>query len=222
MLNGVPVVDHSRNSNSFLDSKHFVYSTCQKCFVNANHDDCKTKLLKEVNSCAKIQSPKSKNNIKPTKSIPNVNKHKRWISKGYRFSPNQSFAMHEKLNTPRSYLRWKPTGRIFKIVGLRWIPTGKMFTDNTTKVDSEPPNGLNDDITNPYERDRTLNVSAGPGPRLLTPGYISSRLIQNPVSPTPYVLPSKKDYEILFQPLFDEYFIPPPRTISLDPVAVAA
>ncbi|GJS22489.1 hypothetical protein Tco_0451121 [Tanacetum coccineum] len=36
-----------------------------------------------------------------------------------------------------------------------------MFTDNTTKVDSEPPNGSNDDITNPYECDQTLNVSAG-------------------------------------------------------------
>ncbi|GKD52096.1 hypothetical protein Tco_1281072, partial [Tanacetum coccineum] len=33
---------------------------------------------------------------------------------------------------------------------------------------------------------------------------------------TPYVPPSKKDYEILFQPLFDEY-----RDVSLDPVAVA-
>ncbi|GJQ99053.1 hypothetical protein Tco_0522038 [Tanacetum coccineum] len=61
--------------------------------------------------------------------------------------------------------RWKPTGRIFKIAGLRWIPTGKMFTDNTTKVDSEPPNGSNADITNPYKCDQTLNVSAGPVPQ---------------------------------------------------------
>ncbi|GJU21093.1 hypothetical protein Tco_1154435 [Tanacetum coccineum] len=71
----------------------------------------------------------------------------------------KSSAVHEK-TSPRSCLRWKPTGRIFKTIGLRWIPTGKMFTDITTKVDSEPPNGLNDDITNPYECDQTLNVSA--------------------------------------------------------------
>ncbi|GJX37945.1 hypothetical protein Tco_0251248 [Tanacetum coccineum] len=38
----------------------------------------------------------------------------------------------------------------------------ELFTDYTTKVDSEPPNGSNDDITNPYECDQTLNVSAGP------------------------------------------------------------
>ncbi|GJV03899.1 hypothetical protein Tco_1337468, partial [Tanacetum coccineum] len=79
------------------------------------------------------------------------------IAIGQRFSPKKSSAVHEKPNTPRSCLRWKPTGRIFKIAGLRWIPTGKMFTNNTTKVDSEPPNGSNDDITNPYECDQTLN-----------------------------------------------------------------
>ncbi|GJZ49477.1 hypothetical protein Tco_0603667 [Tanacetum coccineum] len=77
------------------------------------------------------------------------------------FSLNKSSAMHEKPHTPRSCLRWKPTGRIFKTVGLRWIPTGKMFTDSTTNVDSEPLNGSNDDIANPYECDQTLYFSAG-------------------------------------------------------------
>ncbi|GJZ82698.1 hypothetical protein Tco_0647871 [Tanacetum coccineum] len=48
---------------------------------------------------------------------------------------------------------------------LKKIPTGKMFTDNITKVDSEPPNGSNDDITNPYECDQTLNVSVGHAPQ---------------------------------------------------------
>ncbi|GJS03203.1 hypothetical protein Tco_0319711 [Tanacetum coccineum] len=79
---------------------------------------------------------------------------------GQRFSLNKSSAVHEKPHTPRSYLRWKPTGRIFKTVSLRWIPTGKVFIDSTTKVDSEPPNGSNDDITNPYECNQTLYVSA--------------------------------------------------------------
>ncbi|GJR45349.1 hypothetical protein Tco_1313452 [Tanacetum coccineum] len=45
-------------------------------------------------------------------------------------------------------------------------------------------------------------------------------LVQNIPSPTPYVSPSKKDYEILFQPLFNEYFSPPPRTVSPDPEVV--
>ncbi|GJQ98405.1 hypothetical protein Tco_0009544 [Tanacetum coccineum] len=53
------------------------------------------------------------------------------------------------------------TGKIFTTLGLKWIPTGKLFDSCTSKVDSEPPNGSNDDITNPYECDQTLNVSAG-------------------------------------------------------------
>ncbi|GKB02071.1 hypothetical protein Tco_0830115 [Tanacetum coccineum] len=62
--------------------------------------------------------------------------------------------------TPRSCLKWKPTGKIFKTVGLRWVPTRKIFTSSTTTVDSEPTNGSNEDITNQYECEQTLNVSA--------------------------------------------------------------
>nr|GEV61063.1 hypothetical protein [Tanacetum cinerariifolium] len=160
MLNGVPLVDHSRNSSSFSDSKHFVCSTCQKCVFNANHDDCITKFLKEVNSCAKVQSPKTRNNNKLVEPKSHTQKPGRQIAIGQRFSPNKSSTVHEKPNTPRSCLRWKPEGRIFKIAGLRWIPTEKMFTDSTTKVDSKPPNGLNDHITNPYKCDQTLSVNA--------------------------------------------------------------
>nr|GEW75215.1 hypothetical protein [Tanacetum cinerariifolium] len=55
---------------------------------------------------------------------------------------------------------WKPTGRIFMTVGLRWVPTGKIFASSTTKVDNEPLNGSNADITNQYECEQTLDVSA--------------------------------------------------------------
>ncbi|GJT86428.1 putative ribonuclease H-like domain-containing protein [Tanacetum coccineum] len=60
----------------------------------------------------------------------------------------------------RSSLRWKPTGKIFKTIGLKWIPTGKIFISSTTKVDSAPQNGSNDDITNQYECKQTFDVSA--------------------------------------------------------------
>nr|GEZ89672.1 hypothetical protein [Tanacetum cinerariifolium] len=69
--------------------------------------------------------------------------------------------MHEKPDTPRSCLRWKPTGGIFKIADLRWIHTGKMFIDSKTMVDNKPLNGSNEDITNLYECEQTLNFSAG-------------------------------------------------------------
>ncbi|GJV81411.1 retrovirus-related pol polyprotein from transposon TNT 1-94 [Tanacetum coccineum] len=160
MSNGVSLVDHSRNSSSFSDSKHFVCSTCHKCVFNENHDNCITKFLKEVDSHAKVQSPKTRNKNKPVEPKSHTEKPGRQIAIGHRFSPKKSSAVHEKPNTPRSCLRWKPTGIIFKTASLRWIPTRKMFTDNTTKVDSEPLNGSNGNITNPYECDQTLNVSA--------------------------------------------------------------
>ncbi|GKA98075.1 hypothetical protein Tco_0825969 [Tanacetum coccineum] len=160
MSNGEPLVDHSRNSSFFLDSKQFVCSICHKYIFNTNHDDCITKILNKVNSRAKVQSPKIRNN-NPVEPKNHTHKPGRQNGIGQMFSLNKSSAVHAKPHTPRSCLRWKPTGRIFKTVSLRWIPTGKMFTDSTTKVDSEPPNGSNDDITNPYECNQTLYFSAG-------------------------------------------------------------
>nr|GEW90909.1 hypothetical protein [Tanacetum cinerariifolium] len=46
-------------------------------------------------------------------------------------------------------------------VGLRWVPAGKIFTSSTTKVESVPPNGSNEDITNDNEYEQNLDVSVG-------------------------------------------------------------
>ncbi|GJR19802.1 hypothetical protein Tco_0968329 [Tanacetum coccineum] len=46
-------------------------------------------------------------------------------------------------------------------------------------------------------------------------------LIPNPTSLTSYVPPTKKDWDILFQPMFDEYFNPPPSVASPVPTIVA-
>ncbi|GJV08601.1 hypothetical protein Tco_1346257 [Tanacetum coccineum] len=125
--------EHSRNSRNFSDSKHFVCSTCQKCVFNANHDSCVTKFLKEVNSRAKVPSNKTTNRNKPVEQIRVATKPNRQIPTGH---------------------------RILKTVYLRWVPTGKIFTSSTTKVDSEPPNGSKEDITNQCESEQALDVSA--------------------------------------------------------------
>ncbi|GJY34088.1 hypothetical protein Tco_0418557 [Tanacetum coccineum] len=125
-ITAVPKADHSKSSSSFSDSKNFVCSTCHKCVFNANHDACITKLLNEVNSCAKIQSHKTRNSNKLVNQKSHTQKHGRQIFTGHRFSHNKTSTVYEK-TSPRSNLRWKPTGRIFKSVGLRWIPTGKLF-----------------------------------------------------------------------------------------------
>ncbi|GJW78928.1 retrovirus-related pol polyprotein from transposon TNT 1-94 [Tanacetum coccineum] len=56
----------------------------------------------------------------------------------------------------------------------------------------------------------------GPAPNLLTPGPISSGLVPNPAPAIPYVPPTNKELEMLFQPMFDEYFNPP--GIRQDPI----
>ncbi|GJV50909.1 retrovirus-related pol polyprotein from transposon TNT 1-94 [Tanacetum coccineum] len=52
--------------------------------------------------------------------------------------------------------------------------------------------------------------SSGPALHEMTPATISSRLIPNPHPSTPCVPPSRTDWDMLFQPLFDELFNPPP------------
>ncbi|GJS43292.1 hypothetical protein Tco_0568335 [Tanacetum coccineum] len=64
--------------------------------------------------------------------------------------------------------------------------------------------------------------SSGPEPNLLTPGTISSGLVQNIPSSTPSVSPTKNDWEILFQLMFDEYLNPPPSVDSYVPADLAA
>ncbi|GJT94428.1 hypothetical protein Tco_1089946 [Tanacetum coccineum] len=101
--NVVPLVDHSRNSSPFSDSKHFVCSTCHKCVFNANHDACIIKLLKEVNSC-KAKSHKTRNSNKPVEQKSHTQQPGRQIFTGHRFFPNKSSAVYEK-TSPRSDLR---------------------------------------------------------------------------------------------------------------------
>ncbi|GKB11077.1 retrovirus-related pol polyprotein from transposon TNT 1-94 [Tanacetum coccineum] len=58
-------------------------------------------------------------------------------------------------------------------------------------------------------------------PQLMTPETLSSGLVPNLPLPTPYVPPTKKDWDTLFQPMFDEYFNPPPNVSFPVPVVAA-
>nr|GFC54707.1 hypothetical protein [Tanacetum cinerariifolium] len=65
-------------------------------------------------------------------------------------------------------LRWQPTGRIFKFVGLRWLPTGKLFDSCTSKVEREPTHGSDIDISKIHECKQTLDLSAGKSQSMAT------------------------------------------------------
>ncbi|GJZ04031.1 hypothetical protein Tco_0537306 [Tanacetum coccineum] len=218
----VPIADHSRNSSSFFNSKHFVCSTCQKCVFNANHDSCVTKFLNEVNSRAKVPSHKTTTRYKPVVQISIAKKPERQITTGHSFSTKTTSTVHEKTMILRSCLRWKQTGRIFKTTGLRWVPTGKIFTSNTTKVDSKPINGSNEDITNQYECEQTLDVSAGTlnlsaemtsdhnsselGIHDHDNEPSSSKLVPKVVPPADKTATSQQELKLLFSTMYEEYF----------------
>ncbi|GJQ94036.1 retrovirus-related pol polyprotein from transposon TNT 1-94 [Tanacetum coccineum] len=54
-----------------------------------------------------------------------------------------------------------------------------------------------------------VRLSTRPAPTFMKPGQISSGLVPNLVPAAPYVPPTYKELEILFQPMFDEYLEPP-------------
>ncbi|GJS83496.1 retrovirus-related pol polyprotein from transposon TNT 1-94 [Tanacetum coccineum] len=74
-----------------------------------------------------------------------------------------------------------------------------------------------------------VHLSTRPETILKRPREISSRLVPNPILAAPYVPLTNKDLEILFQPMFDEYFEPPsverpvPPTLAVQvPVVLAS
>ncbi|GJS32043.1 integrase, catalytic region, zinc finger, CCHC-type containing protein [Tanacetum coccineum] len=58
--------------------------------------------------------------------------------------------------------------------------------------------------------------------QLMTHRTISSGLVQNLPFLTPYVPPTKNDWDLLFQPMFNDYVNPPPSVVSLVPAAATS
>nr|GEZ44539.1 integrase, catalytic region, zinc finger, CCHC-type, peptidase aspartic, catalytic [Tanacetum cinerariifolium] len=56
--------------------------------------------------------------------------------------------------------------------------------------------------------------SSGPALNDMTPGTISSGLVQKSSSSASYVPPSRNDWDLLFQALFDELLNPPPSVVN--------
>ncbi|GJV24075.1 retrovirus-related pol polyprotein from transposon TNT 1-94 [Tanacetum coccineum] len=63
--------------------------------------------------------------------------------------------------------------------------------------------------------------SLGPALHEMTPVSISSRLVPNPPSSTPFVPPSRSNWDLLFQPMFDESLNPLPYVDLQAPEVIA-
>nr|GEY81926.1 hypothetical protein [Tanacetum cinerariifolium] len=64
-------------------------------------------------------------------------------------------------------------------------------------------------------------ISSGPTLHKMTPATISPGLVPNPTSSTPFVQPTRTDWDMLFQPLFDELLTPPPSVDHTAPKVIA-
>nr|GFC42803.1 hypothetical protein [Tanacetum cinerariifolium] len=63
--------------------------------------------------------------------------------------------------------------------------------------------------------------SSGPALQDMIPGTISSGLMHTTSPSTSYVPPSRNDWDLLFQPMFDELLNPPPSGVNQAPEAIA-
>nr|GEW41616.1 hypothetical protein [Tanacetum cinerariifolium] len=148
----------SRYSSNDMVHKYYLEEARKKTQERSSNSKPREDLLQL--SARFHGSNKTTKRYKPVEQISIANELERHIPIEHRFSIKKTSTVHEKTMTPRSCLRWKPTGRIFKTVGLRWVTSGKISVSSTTKVNSKPPHGSNTDITNLHECIQNLNSSA--------------------------------------------------------------
>ncbi|GJU03660.1 hypothetical protein Tco_1113998 [Tanacetum coccineum] len=155
---------------------------------------------KVLNKGKQIWKPKGKlsdNSLNKTKQI--------WQPKGKLF--DNSLKKTKQV--------WKATGKLFANVGYQWRPTGKKFTSGKLNCGYQwRPTGKKFALGELCPLTR-LPVTCGTdhplvsGLRLFKTrfrGMNGSWLAPSPVPATTYIPPTDKDLEILFQPMFDEYF----------------
>ncbi|GJW12145.1 retrovirus-related pol polyprotein from transposon TNT 1-94 [Tanacetum coccineum] len=103
------------------------------------------------------------------------------------------------------FIGYAPTKKAFRIYNRRTrriIETIHVDFDELTAMASE-------------------HSSSGPALHEMTPVSISSGLVPNPPSSTPFVPPSRSDWDLLFQPMFDESLSPPPNVDLQAPEVIA-
>nr|GFD26462.1 integrase, catalytic region, zinc finger, CCHC-type, peptidase aspartic, catalytic [Tanacetum cinerariifolium] len=109
-------------------------------------------------------------------------------------------------NDSEDLRKLQPTVDIGIFVGYAPSQKGYRIYNKRTQQIMETIHVQFNELTEPMA---PVHLSTGPAPIFLMLGQISSGLVPNPISAAPYVPPTSKDLEILFQPMFDEYLEPP-------------
>ncbi|GKB02555.1 hypothetical protein Tco_0830644 [Tanacetum coccineum] len=221
-VNNKKVEEHPRTNKSVwtkvnrvdssISSKHVVINsnsesvckTCNKRLNSANHEMCVVNILSSVNATptVKIVLNKGKQIWKPKGKLSDNSLHKTkqiWQPKGKLF--DNSLKKTKQV--------WKATGKLFANVGYQWRPTGKKFALGELCPLTRLPVtcGTDHPSVSGLRLFKTLfRGISGPEPIMMTPGQLNSGLAPSPIPATTYIPTTDKDTEILFQPMFDEYF----------------
>nr|GFC21766.1 retrovirus-related Pol polyprotein from transposon TNT 1-94 [Tanacetum cinerariifolium] len=105
----------------------------------------------------------------------------------------------------RIFIGYAPTKKAFRIYNRhtrRIVETIHVDFDELTAMASE-------------------QSSSGPALNEMTPGTISSGLVRTSSPSTSYVPPSRNDWDLLFQPMFDELLNPSPSVVNQAPEVIA-
>nr|GEU71562.1 integrase, catalytic region, zinc finger, CCHC-type, peptidase aspartic, catalytic [Tanacetum cinerariifolium] len=115
-------------------------------------------------------------------------------------------ALCYRTNDSEDLGKLRPTTDIGIFVGYAPNKKGYRINNKRTRRIMETVHVQFDELTEPMA---PVHISTGPDPIWLMLGQISLGLVPDHVPAVPYVPPINKDMEILFQPMFDEYFKPP-------------
>ncbi|GKA35103.1 putative ribonuclease H-like domain-containing protein [Tanacetum coccineum] len=120
------------------------------------------------------------------------------------YTQNRSIIRLRHGKTPYELLHDKPPDlSFFHVFGALCYPTND--SENLGKL--QPKADIDFDELTAMASEHS---SSGPALHEMTPATISSGLVPNPPPSTPFVPPSRTDWDILFQPMFDELLTPPP------------
>ncbi|GJV62329.1 retrovirus-related pol polyprotein from transposon TNT 1-94 [Tanacetum coccineum] len=100
-----------------------------------------------------------------------------------------------------------------KVAGLWDFCLGSLFAKESVQIYIRRTEKLPKTIHVTFDELTTMaskQFSSGPGLQRMTPATSSTGLGSNPISQPPCLPPIRDDCDRLFQPMFDEYFNPPP------------
>ncbi|GJV71763.1 hypothetical protein Tco_1491758 [Tanacetum coccineum] len=118
------------------EKSEVICATCKQCLITANHDECVLQYVNGMKSRKKNQSANVSKSANQRKHKPRVWKPKKVGSKERLASPKPS--------TPRSCLRWSPTGRMFDL-------KGKIITTSESECQRDCSKSDNACTSNPQE-----------------------------------------------------------------------